>query len=125
MRQSIRSITPTGQLYYKSYVVDARNCLNVDVPSGSLGAFLALSETFPNPARGVVNLRITTPDNAPIKLTVFDVAGRAVSRQRFEGVGPGTHVLKLQPRQTLRPGVYYIELRHPLGARRKTVVVLN
>jgi hypothetical protein len=44
---------------------------------------------FPNPARGLIRFRAATPAGAPVRLRVFNVAGRLVREWRGQGEGQG------------------------------------
>ncbi len=79
-----------------SYTVDwtiTRTATGVSMASASAEYEV---ETFPNPVGDVLNLAYTLPRPAPVILTVFDAAGRAVKTLRYRRQSAGRYQLQLQ-----------------------------
>lgn len=77
----------------------------------------------PNPiASGLAAVRYSLPAAGPVSLAVFDVTGRAVTRQTYTTARTGTRILDLRG---LNAGVYVVCLQGPdgLSAERKLVIL--
>ncbi|HET9887426.1 MAG TPA: T9SS type A sorting domain-containing protein, partial [bacterium] len=69
---------------------------------------------FPNPARGTVSLAIHVPHTDSVRLTLFDVGGRMISRipgQEFQG---GSRVVTWNPKD-VESGVYFLRVESSSG----------
>jgi aminopeptidase N len=78
---------------------------------------------FPNPTGQSTLLRFTLPDDRPVEIAIFDVAGRYVRTvDRVHGAGP--HDLSIDVR-SLASGVYFVQLDGAAGTERRKLVVLR
>jgi hypothetical protein len=82
---------------------------------------LALSAPRPNPARGMVALDVTLPDDSPARVELLDVAGRVVRTQVVAGVGP--HAISFSDLVTLGPGLYFARALCGAAAATTRIVV--
>jgi hypothetical protein len=81
----------------------------VDVPST---ARLSLSGFRPNPARGSdLSIAFSLASRERATLELYDLAGRRVLSREVGMLGPGSHVMRIEDRATLRPGIYVVRLR--------------
>ena len=84
---------------------------------------LVVAGVFPNPAtaEAAVRLRLTEPSR--VRVTVYDVLGRAVAVVEAGRLEPGRHAVALDA-SALAPGVYVVRATAGLhsAARRLTVV---
>jgi hypothetical protein len=71
---------------------------------------LALAGAFPNPARGEIRAHFTLPGSEPARLELYDVAGRRLVRREVGALGPGPHIIALDPSRPLGPGLYFLRL---------------
>lgn len=78
----------------------------VEVPSNLA---LAIEGVRPQPAPGDAWLAFTLPAREPARLEVLDVAGRRVAARDLPGLGPGRHLVRLDP-AALEGGVYFVRL---------------
>ena len=67
---------------------------------------------------------LSLPRSGPAQLELFDINGRRLAEERFEGLGAGDHDLSIRPAQPLRPGVFFARLTqdHDRVGRRLVVV---
>ena len=70
---------------------------------------LALGPVAPNPSADAVRVTYTLPAPGPVRLTVFDVRGRAVAVLADEVHGRGPHAIRV-PTRTWASGVYLLRL---------------
>lgn len=90
------------------------------VPSGTLGvdgpapAALAFAAPRPNPARGDMTLRWTLSRSGPVRLGVYDAAGRRVALLREGEMAAGEHsasfALRDEAGRELASGLYLVRL---------------
>jgi hypothetical protein len=72
---------------------------------------LALAGFRPNPAgREGVSVAFTLATDHRATLRLYDVAGRRVFEREVGGLGAGSHVVRLEGSERLRPGVYLMRL---------------
>jgi hypothetical protein len=71
---------------------------------------LALAGARPNPSAGRMNVAFSLRDDSPSSLAILDVAGREVMRREVNSLGPGRHVVPLEPETRLAPGLYWLRL---------------
>lgn len=103
----------------------ARSGLTAVAPGGP-PARLALAGAWPNPARaGAMSLRFALPDAGPARLELLDVSGRRVAAVDVGALGAGDHVVRLEPVDRLRPGVYFARLSRNAESRVAKVCVLE
>jgi hypothetical protein len=100
------------------------------IPVGALGVAdatpgLRLLATGPNPAVGDLAVWLTLAGDAPARLTLHDVAGRAVASLTLAGLGPGAHRVVLARAGALPSGVYLIRLTQGARAVGGRVAVLR
>jgi hypothetical protein len=53
---------------------------------------------------------LTLPSRQAATLELIDVAGRRVARREVGWLGPGTHVVVLDPGPRMRAGLYFLRL---------------
>jgi hypothetical protein len=78
-------------------------------PSGDL----FVGAPFPNPSRGTVSLAIRVPSLDSIRLTLFDVGGRMISRIPAQEQG-GSRIVTWNP-QDVESGVYFLRVESSSG----------
>lgn len=71
---------------------------------------LALYGALPNPAVGELRVSFSLPGRGEATLELFDVSGRRVASHAIGNLGPGRHVLELDERHRLPPGLYSVRL---------------
>jgi hypothetical protein len=75
-----------------------------------LGPGLGLQGFSPNPAVGDPLVEFTLPAPVPALIEVFDVRGRRIAAQRVDGLGIGTHRVRIELGRPLGAGIYTIRL---------------
>jgi hypothetical protein len=100
-----------------------------ELPLDHAGKLLA-SMPAPNPGRGRITFALQVPPSAgPVRLDVFDAAGRRVRRLQNGALPAGTRSLIWDGRgedgETLPSGVYYYRLSSRLGIERGRLVQLQ
>ena len=85
-----------------------------DVPPAAAPAWLWLAPPAPNPARGAALLRYTLPSAAPVRLALFDVAGRRVRVIEEGGRDAGEHAAPFDGSdadgRAVAAGLYFVRL---------------
>lgn len=96
----------------------------VALPSG-----IALAQSRPNPMRGTAELRFRLAQEAAVRLSIFDLAGREVARLVDGTAGSGeTRVIwdgAGLAGEDLPAGVYFYRLEGPAGALVRRLVILR
>lgn len=80
-----------------------------------------LAGATPNPSSSGLRVSFRLPDDAPARLELVDVSGRRLSYREVGGLGPGPHVVDLDPDGRLRPAIYLVRLTR--GSRSQTARV--
>jgi hypothetical protein len=75
--------------------------------AGELG--FALEANFPNPFSRMTTIRFSVPEQTQVRLTVYDVLGREVSRLMDRSVKAGWHDVRWTP-ANLASGVYFVRI---------------
>jgi len=85
---------------------------------------LALWHAGAHPAHGVLTVGFALPTWGSARLTLLDVAGRAITTNDVGGLGAGTHRVTLAAAGTLPPGVYSVRLEQAGRTRTLKAAVL-
>jgi hypothetical protein len=100
----------------------------VGVSPGAKFAF-AIDPPFPNPSQGSTRIGFTLSERGDVVLTVIDVAGRSVWRQRLAGAVPGAHSVTWDGRtlagRQAAAGVYFVRLSAGTRVRAARLVLLR
>jgi hypothetical protein len=84
---------------------------------------LRLAGIYPNPARDMVRLAVDAPSDAGATLSVYDVAGRLVSREPATlRRGSNTLFIRSLPAAS---GVYFVHISAPAGSVRGRLLVIR
>jgi len=121
----------SGEIRYTTCSVEAPP---TDVPPGNVTT-LSFAGAWPNPARAsqLATLVFTLPGAAggaaqPVRLALYDVAGRRVSTVVDASLPPGEHRVPLAGGalrgRALRAGTYYAELTFGVRKLRRAIVLL-
>jgi hypothetical protein len=97
----------------------------VSVPPPSEPRVFALFGPQPSPVVGSLRVAFALPDSWPARLEVFDVAGRRITSREVGGLGPGRHVVPLEPRVGLPAGIYIVRLTRAGWSLTTTACVLR
>jgi hypothetical protein len=100
------------------------------LPAGkALPPVMVLEQNAPNPVRASTVLRFSLTAPGPVRLRVYDLAGRVVAMPFDGAAGAGPHELTWNATDDLgRPvarGIYFYRLDGPLGFRVRRLVVLR
>lgn len=85
----------------------------------------ALIGLTPNPSDGPIQVAFTLPARASGELDFLDVSGRRVAVRDISSLGPGHHVLRLDDRAPLAPGMYLARLRWNARVATARAVILK
>jgi predicted esterase len=66
---------------------------------------------YPNPFESYFIVALESKQATKATVSVFDVNGKAVHRQDFTGIVPGTNALRIQPAQALSRGIYFVRIQ--------------
>ena len=87
---------------------------------------LSFAPPWPNPAHGSIRLRFTLPRDGPVRIAVYDAAGRIVRSLGPPGAAAGTNVVVWDRRDTANrivpAGRYFVRIRVEGGERTWPVV---
>ena len=86
---------------------------------------LALEGFRPNPAVGLPTIAFTLPGAAKGRLELIDVGGRRIASRALDGLGAGSHVVRLDDAGPLPPGIYLVRLTHGTRVLTTRAVVLR
>lgn len=84
---------------------------------------LALFGARPDPAVGTIALAFSLPAGGPARLELFDLHGRRCFSREVGGMGPGMHVVRVEPSTAWRPGVYFARLEWGGETRTRRMVL--
>jgi hypothetical protein len=87
-----------------------------------------LGRVFPSPAAGAVQVEYSLAYESSIDLSVFDLAGRLISRLESGVQVAGTHRVRWDGEATRGParaGLYFVRYRTPQGIWQKPVVLVR
>jgi len=118
-------------------VGDGQDLANVHLEYGPCGTVVGVPDdgitarglrSFPNPFRSTTTINFELNRDEPVKLQVFDIAGRHVATLVNEKLTAGSHAIpwtgKDDAGQGVAPGIYFYRLQTPsLGETQKTVRV--
>ena len=86
-----------------------RNAYGLDPDETALPEVFALHGASPNPVRDAADVRFDVPEEAHVRLTVFDVMGREVARLVDDVRAPGTYTARFEA-GALPSGVYLVRM---------------
>ena len=94
----------------------------VDVPAA---LEFALEGLRLNPAVAELRAAFTLAAPGTARLSLLDIAGRAVLTREVGDLGPGRHVLQLAPAGAVHPGIYWLRLSQAGHTRVQRAVVVR
>jgi hypothetical protein len=96
--------------YYKNLVIrsDSGTGSNPTAIATLDGADMALS-AYPNPFQGTVSIAVSTKEATPAEITLLDMTGRTVWKQKTE-LSKGKQKIRLGSLADLSAGVYLLQL---------------
>src|SRR5262245_8555707 len=90
-------------------------------PGGLLPGRIRLSAPRPNPACDAIAFDLALTDDAPVRVELLDVAGRALRSRHVQG--RGAHSLAFEELGALPPGLYFVRVLGPGGGESRRVAV--
>jgi hypothetical protein len=88
-----------------------------------------LDPPYPNPARGRVTLQLRQPEALPVRLSIFDAAGRRVREVTLDAVGPASRLWLWDGTDdagvAVPAGVYRVLARGDNGGMSRTVTLIR
>jgi hypothetical protein len=86
---------------------------------------LALQAIHPNPAADHFAVTFELPERTDAWIEIVDPGGRVWARREVGALGPGLHVVTMEPEHRLPAGIYMISLRSAGELRAKRVCVIR
>ena len=83
---------------------------------------ISLAQNSPNPARGATSISFALPEDGPVQLRVYDVAGRLVETLVDRPLAAGSHQVRLD-RPGMASGVYFYRLTAAGDTRSRKMIV--
>ena len=65
---------------------------------------------YPNPFDQYFTLALPAKGNSTARIDIYDLAGQLVYRNQFSNLVDGTNYLRIQPAQSIRPGMYMVRI---------------
>jgi PKD repeat protein len=114
----------SGEGSANNIYIDDINIVGVTDVNNGMAADASLS-VYPNPSSGSFSITYSSFANTKVKLSLFDITGRAV--QHFEGEkSEGEHTISINAAKLgLRPGVYFIEMESDNYRKTQKLVITN
>lgn len=103
--------------------------IGVEPLPSSAGRPVELSAPYPNPARGAVACAFDAFDESPVRMTIFDAAGRLVRAETLAGAAPGRRTWiwdGLDAQGRLAPaGAYRVRAIGRAGGTSRAIIRVN
>lgn|GEM_PF-3101107 len=139
------ALAPDGSGGFLATWSDNRSSLAEDVYAMRVNDFLAVSApekplnvtpigyallpAYPNPFNPTTTIRFNVPEAGDVRLTVYDLLGRRVTRLLEAGVEPGLHTILWNGQdfsgQRVSSGVYFVTMRSGTFTATRRVVLLQ
>ena len=84
----------------------------------------ALNQNYPNPFNPITNIQFTIPEQADVKLRIYNVLGRQVDVLVNETLPIGHHQILWNPRN-LSSGVYFYKLEAGSFIKTRKMILLK
>ncbi len=102
----------------------------VGVAEGQHGTLkFALFPVSPNPFRGMTNISFAIPHNSRVKLAIYDITGRMVTKLVDGNLAAGRYTMRWDGRSKtgakISSGVYFVRLETKFGTRTSKLVLLR
>ncbi len=122
-----RSVVQNTTFYYRLKQIDFDGTFEyspiVSVQLGSVPQSVALLEPYPNPALDYLFIPFTVPDERPVTIRLFNIAGQEVlSVYESEQIGNGSHSVMANT-SGLPSGTYIIELAAGLKKQTRRIII--
>jgi hypothetical protein len=120
-------VVPGGSYDYRLSVTEGTGLRFLGQVSAvvPLAASLSLGGFHPNPGGPRVQLSFSLASHGPATLSVFDVSGRRVFVREVGALGPGAHMIALEPRGSFPSGVYMLHLEQDGRAITRRAVAIQ
>ena len=84
--------------------------IGIQSVSTEIHSEFSLSQNYPNPFNPVTNIKFQMPNSGPVKITVFDIAGREVAELVNQNLSAGTYNVDFDASH-LSSGAYFYRLQ--------------
>ena len=88
---------------------DPITTLSVAAPVTDIAGASALT-AYPNPFDQYFTLAVPAGTSSQVQVEVYDLAGQLIYRNQFGNLASGTNYLKIQPAQSIKPGLYMVRV---------------
>ena len=111
LRDSVKLVGKSLQKAYAPFYSVGGIATDVETDQSTLPAGFSLGQNYPNPFNPETRIRYQIPKSGLVKITLYDLLGREVSRLVNEEKSAGNHEVFVNLKQfNLASGVYYYRL---------------
>lgn len=82
-----------------------------------------LLSLYPNPTNGSANLKFVLSNDANVKVSVSDIAGKIVSLERLINLNAGEHTILINENNQLQKGIYIVNMEYKGTKMAKKLIV--
>jgi hypothetical protein len=93
--------------------------------ASSMDSDLKDLSAYPNPFGDYFMLALPAKDNDNVLISIIDVSGQPVHQQRLTGLYNGVNQIRIQPVQSLAPGVYFVRVIYVNRNEQKTLRIVK
>lgn len=69
-----------------------------------------MGNVYPNPFRDLINIKVTSPQDGTIEISLYSINGQVVDRY-LKSLGKGINSIEYRPNGDLKPGAYILSLK--------------
>ncbi|MES1249743.1 MAG: T9SS type A sorting domain-containing protein, partial [Chitinophaga rupis] len=99
--------------------------LTVTNDASSTDSDLKDLSAYPNPFGDYFMLSLPAKDNDNVLISIIDVSGQPVHQQRLTGLYNGVNQIRIQPAQSLAPGIYFVRVIYVNRNEQKTLRIVK
>ncbi|MGZ5303474.1 MAG: alkaline phosphatase PhoX, partial [Bacteroidia bacterium] len=122
-------VDSTGR--YSVKVTDANGCTAVDfmdvtrlVGIEDANALEGMVQVYPNPFQKSTNIKLTLPENAQVKMEIFDITGKKIETLADSKFTRGDYQFEFNPKGSAK-GIYMLQLQIDNSVVTKKLIRLN
>lgn len=122
-------VIANGYLYAGSYgasvwKISIPEIIGISNISSKVPENYNLYQNYPNPFNAITNIEFDVPQNAYVKITIYDITGRIISTPVNESLNAGSYRIKFEGTE-LSSGVYFYNMRSDNFVQTKKMLLLK